>query len=181
MSTKTHTTAIVAIPPQDVWEPIQAIRRKHDKQARRWMPHITLVYPFRPAENFDALAAPLADALASFESFDVTLSQFRWFSHGPKSSTVWLTPEPRALIKAIHEALWKIVPDCDDVRHYRGGFQPHLSVGQTKGNKATHRLMDDLDRNWHPITFRLEKISLIRRDESTNDVFVVGREIPLGR
>jgi hypothetical protein len=39
---------LVIIPPEAVWEPIQAIRRRHDRKLRRWMPHITLLYPFRP-------------------------------------------------------------------------------------------------------------------------------------
>ena len=43
---KTHTTAVVLIPPEEVWEPIQALRRAHDRNFDRWMPHITLLYPF---------------------------------------------------------------------------------------------------------------------------------------
>ena len=57
MSQKTHTTAAVLIPPEDVWGPIQAIRREHDRQFRRWMPHITLLYPFRPREQFPQYAS----------------------------------------------------------------------------------------------------------------------------
>ena len=50
---KTHKTAVVIIPPEDVWDPIQKIREKYDRQFRRWMPHITLIYPFRPFEEFE--------------------------------------------------------------------------------------------------------------------------------
>jgi poly(A) polymerase len=48
------TTAIVVIPPEDVWPPIQAIRTEHDAKVRRWMPHITLVYPCLPVADFPA-------------------------------------------------------------------------------------------------------------------------------
>lgn len=41
MPAKTHRTAVVAMPPPEVWEPIQAIRRQHDRNVQRWMPHIT--------------------------------------------------------------------------------------------------------------------------------------------
>jgi hypothetical protein len=39
---KTYQTSIVAIPPRRVWEPIQAIRRRHDRQIHRWMPQTAL-------------------------------------------------------------------------------------------------------------------------------------------
>ena len=51
MPVKTHHTAVVAMPPPEVWEPIQAIRRQHDRNVHRWMPHITLLYPFMPHEH----------------------------------------------------------------------------------------------------------------------------------
>ncbi len=50
MSKKTYTTAVVLIPAEDCWEPIQKIRRLHDRKLHHWMPHITLIYPFRPRE-----------------------------------------------------------------------------------------------------------------------------------
>jgi hypothetical protein len=50
----TYTTAIVVIPPEEVWPAIQAIRTKHDSEARRWMPHMTLVYPCLPLADLQA-------------------------------------------------------------------------------------------------------------------------------
>src|SRR5262249_27220192 len=51
----THTTAVVVIPPADAWPPIQALRERYDRQFRRWMPHITLLYPFRPRAAWPAI------------------------------------------------------------------------------------------------------------------------------
>ena len=45
MGNLTYTTALVVIPPAEVWLPIQALRAKYDAKVRRWMSHITLVYP----------------------------------------------------------------------------------------------------------------------------------------
>jgi hypothetical protein len=48
LGSKTHKTAVVIIPPEALWAPIQAVRKEHDRQFRRRMPHISLIYPFRP-------------------------------------------------------------------------------------------------------------------------------------
>ncbi len=48
MAGVTYTTGLVVIPPEAAWPPIQAIRAEHDRKLRRWMPHITLIYPFLP-------------------------------------------------------------------------------------------------------------------------------------
>ena len=45
----THQTALVLIPPESCWAPIQAIRKQHDRSFERWMPHINLLYGFVPA------------------------------------------------------------------------------------------------------------------------------------
>lgn len=55
---KVHTTAVVIIPPENLWPSIQAIRVKYDKAYSRWMPHINLVsasifcfYPLKSVIN----------------------------------------------------------------------------------------------------------------------------------
>jgi hypothetical protein len=40
---KVFTSAVVIIPPEELWIPIQKIRKKYDRQINRWMPHITLL------------------------------------------------------------------------------------------------------------------------------------------
>jgi len=53
-----HKTALVVIPLASARPPIQAIRAEHDRKLRRWMPHITPIYPFLPAGEFEAVAIP---------------------------------------------------------------------------------------------------------------------------
>jgi hypothetical protein len=62
MSSKTHQTAVAVVPPQEVWGPIQAIRERHDRQFRRWMPHKNFLYPFYPAGRFGEALPPLVAA-----------------------------------------------------------------------------------------------------------------------
>lgn len=180
MSAKTRTTAVVLIPPHEVWEPIQAIRRKHDPQVRRWMPHVTLLYPFRPREEFNRVAEPLRAAASVFHSFEVCLREFRAFRCASGRATLYLAPEPSGAITALQSALQKVVPDCNDVRLYPTGFTPHLSIGRAENREAADRLLRSLQTTWQPVQFVADRVSLIARDEPPNDVFEVILELPLG-
>lgn len=78
----THQTALVVIPPAESWPPIQAIRKKHDRKIRRWMPHVTLIYPFLPREQVDTARQFLADACGETPALEIQLAEFSTF-RGP--------------------------------------------------------------------------------------------------
>jgi 2'-5' RNA ligase len=180
MDAKTHETAVVVIPPQSCWEPIQAIRREHDRQARRWMPHVTLVYPFRPRDRFDVVAGALRPVCAAIDPFSVRLKGFREFHHGRGRYTLWLAPQPQDGFVRLQAALSRAVPDCDDVARHAEGFTPHLSVGQARGREALARLKGMLAERWSPLSFVVSEVCLIRRNPPPDDVFRVDRTLPLG-
>jgi 2'-5' RNA ligase len=182
MSYKTYTTAVVLIPPLELWPPIQAIRHEHDRHSVRWaMPHITLLYPFRPREEFAILTQCFSRPCAEIESFVVELAEFRFFHHGRGSYTLWLAPEPKERIIRLQTALQGVVPDCDDVTRYPNGFTPHLSVGQVRGQAAMGQFRAALQTTWQPVSFPVDQVSLICRGESPDDVFRVIHTITVGR
>jgi hypothetical protein len=84
MSGKTHRTAVAVVPPREAWGPIQAIRERHDRQFRRWMPHVNLLYPFYPAGRFKEALPHLVAACAKIAPFPVTRAEFRFFEHSRK-------------------------------------------------------------------------------------------------
>ena len=106
MSNLTHTTAIVVIPPTEVWAPIQAIRAGHDRKIRRWMPHITLVYPFWPVTELKLATERIALPCRKVAAFEVELAEFCIFRHRGGNYTVWLKPEPEAGLGELHRRLW---------------------------------------------------------------------------
>jgi len=176
---KTHKTAVVVIPPEDTWAPIQAIREEHDRGFRRWMPHITLLYPFWPRPEFEAAAARLAQVCQPIALFEVTLAYFDVFRHGGESHTFWLAPKPKETLVALQTALWHAFPDCDDTRRFPGGFTPHLSVGQARGRERVDEIIRAIGGDWTPITFPVSAVSLIWRDAPPHDVLRVGQNISL--
>lgn len=177
-SSQTYTTAIVVIPPEESWAAIQAIRQAHDSKVRRWMPHITLIYPFCPVDDFPAVREPLAAALVRQPLFDVTLADFKTFRHRRENYTVWLRPEPDKPLVALQEALSQAYlgkqSSSSDNR-----FQPHLSVGQVQGKNKMNRLVEELQAAWKPMAFKVNRVSLIWRRDPPDDVFRVADEILL--
>lgn len=102
MPNKTHTTAVVLIPPENVQPPIQAIRRIHDRNFERWMPHITLLYPFAARRDFTEITPALTKAAQQITSFSIELTRFDAFKHR-KSCTMFLVPEPEDEIGQLHK------------------------------------------------------------------------------
>jgi nucleoside-triphosphatase THEP1 len=68
---KTVMSSLCLIPDASLWPAIQSIREKHDKHIVRWPPHINILYPFVPVEDFDDTAAKLSRVLADFAPFEV--------------------------------------------------------------------------------------------------------------
>jgi 2'-5' RNA ligase len=180
MPKKTHTTAVVLIPPPVIWMPIQSIRRVHDRHVSRWMPHITLLYPFRQRHEFDSLAGRFSSACMGIERFRLALTEIRYFRHRRDSYTLWLAPEPKEALVHLQALIEEVVPDCHDVSRHQGGFTPHLSVGQVRGEREMSELKEALQASWQPLTFTASEISLIWRGEPPDDVFRIGETVGLG-
>lgn len=176
---KTHKTAVVVIPPDNLWAPIQALRKQYDRHFRRWMPHITLLYPFRQPVSFERVSPILAQACRLKEPFEVRLRHFDFFVHSRHSATFYLVPEPVDEIKALHQALLDKVPDCSDVALFTGGFTPHLSLGQTRSQNI-RELCSRWQATWRPLSFTLEQVHVIWRNDPPDDIFRAGPVLSLG-
>ena len=134
------------------------------------MPHVTLLYPFHPAEKFAEAEPELEAACAGVAPFRVTLARFNYFA-GPK--TAWLDPEPGDPVRRLQKALQSRFPDFDDVTRFPDGYRPHLSVGQGPPD-----LPGRLQATWTPIEFEAREVALIRRD-GPEDPFRVHRVFTL--
>ncbi len=174
---KTHTSAIVIIPPKDKWTQIQKIRKEYDSQFNRWMPHINLIYPFIFYNDFLKLRETFITLGTKMKDFDISLNDLKYFNHGHQKFILWLDPEPEEPIIELQRKLLTIIPECNDLNRFKGGYQPHLSVGQVKNNENLKRVLETLQSNWQPIKFSIESIFIIERDQESTASFKIKDEI----
>ncbi|WNG45091.1 endonuclease [Archangium minus] len=178
-----HQSVVVLIPPEELWAPIQALRAVHDSKYARWMPHVTLLYPFVPEEYFGEAEALFTEALRDIKPFEVSLSGFGYFEHR-SDVTAWLRPDdhPHGALKALRAALVAALPRREaQTREFEHDFRPHLTVGQLPRAAAadTRRTLSAWERDWRPLLFEVGEVCLVsRRGEGP---FEVRRRVPLGR
>jgi len=176
---KVYTSAVVIIPTTDKWEPIQEIRKKYDHQIDRWMPHINLLYPFKPKSKFIGISSRFSEICSQIESFEISLKDFKYFEHRHQNFTIWLNPEPNDLIINLQLELLKTVPDCNDINKFKGGFHPHLSVGQISGIKKLKDTLFSLRKSWKELKFPLEVIYFISRENTKTSSFSIEKKFEL--
>jgi poly(A) polymerase len=111
----THHTAVVLIPPEEAWHPIQVLRLRHDKHAARYMQHVTLLYGFVPDDDFREARAAVEGAVASVLPFEITLAELGTFAN-QRGRTVWARPEatPEGAPRVLQAALERAFRQCDE-------------------------------------------------------------------
>ncbi|GAQ83573.1 RNA ligase/cyclic nucleotide phosphodiesterase [Klebsormidium nitens] len=178
---KVHKSAICIVPPEELWGPIQDIRRVHDKHYKRWMPHINLIYPFwvDEGDNFQVAAERAVAKLSSIQPFQLSLKAFNYFQHN-RSCTMWLDPtDATAQLQTLQAALQEAFPKCTELSTISDSFKPHLSVGQWRNKRETEEGMRAFGDTWPGLEFTLKEVFLISRADF-DDPFHKRSAIPLG-
>ncbi|KAG2378357.1 hypothetical protein C9374_008500 [Naegleria lovaniensis] len=181
---KTPKSVLCIIPPEEVWEPIQAIRNKYANVERWPQPHICILYPFIPKEFYDEGLDILRPILSKIKSFQITLSQFHYFDTiqhltDDGLGTIHLEPDQYAIeqLRELQQAVMKPFPYCNALVR-KGRFNPHLSVGVFESGKLKD-FMKDFQDSWKSVSFMVKEICIMNRGEDNVSPFEIIHRIPL--
>ena len=178
---KVYTSALVIIPPKELWSPIQEIRMKYDRHIESWMPHITLLYPFIFEAELDLVIEDILNVCEKISPFKVTLKEFEVFHHGKQNYTFWLKPQPMELIIQLQYLLLRVVPECNDVNLYKDGFVPHLSLGQLNNKNKIKSFLENMSKKWNQLSFYVNQIHFISRKPFKNSKFEIKKSLNFGK
>lgn len=170
---RVHSSSLAIVPPKNSWKRIQKIRNMYDPAAKRWPPHINLIYPFFDKSDLDMVKPLIETRVKNSEPFIIRLESFEADENG----VVYLKPCTRdfELLK-LQESLQKLFPTCHNLSMIDSNYVPRLEVARFSTDEVSRRVAE-LQSNWEPVEFLVDQIYVIDREEST---FNVEFSAPLG-
>ncbi len=149
--------------------------RLDDAAAARVPAHVTVLWPFLPADAVDhRVLDRLATLFAAHPPFDVRFERTAWFD----DTVLWLAPLPREPFVELTRAVWNAYPQCPPYGGRHAGEHPHLTIGDRRPVadllEAEQVVLPQL-----PISARVEQVTLMAQD-SRQGSWAVVTAFPLG-
>ncbi|GAB5358994.1 hypothetical protein AAMO2058_000506700 [Amorphochlora amoebiformis] len=167
------SSAIAIVPPFDCWGPIEQIRSKHDKAAKKWPPHMNLVFPFVDRGTFEKKRKELQKKLNSVPPIRIKLDRFKTMETKKKKAGkrfICLTSEGLERdLKLVTECVASVYPQCE-IR------VPHLTVGQL-GEKDCEQTIKEWQKEWKPLEFTSTELTFL--EKMTSGVYTPVFELAL--
>jgi hypothetical protein len=102
-------------------------RERLDENARLGIPaHITVLYPFLPADAISAeVLARLQNVFGEVSRFRLRLDHTGWFG----DDTLWLGPQDPEPLRLLTDRVWQVFPAFPPFEGRHDVLIPHLTVG----------------------------------------------------
>jgi 2'-5' RNA ligase len=149
---------VVTVP--DVEPAVGEWRLQHTHDARAGMPaHVTLLFPFVPAERVGEVEEPLAGLVAAAPTFDLS---FRRTARFPE--VLYLDPEP---VEPFLRLTAAIAAEWPEHPPYEGAFDtviPHLTVAESRDQGLLDRVAAEVGPHL-PVQTRVREASLFVEED----------------
>lgn len=132
------------------------------------------IYPFIHNNELPKYVNQIRDCLANVEPFEVTMKEFKHFTH-KNYNTIWLHPEQDDDVINVQKKISEKFKDPK--KNDNRPFCPHLSVGQSSNNE-TEKKKDMFSKDFDEIKFEVNSVQIITRNG--NKPFEVRYTIPFG-
>jgi 2'-5' RNA ligase len=165
-----RSALIVAVPEAEPL--VHEWRLRYDNAALGVPAHITVIFPFVPAEEIgQELLRELRELFAAQPAFSFTLARVARFP-----DVAWLAPDPSDPFRWLTDLTWSRYPDYPPYEGIHDEVIPHLSVG--RGDTAFQDEVDAALSPHLPIAADAGEVTLIVEDESEH--WTESERFPLG-
>ena len=153
-----RSALIVAVPEAEPL--VHDWRLRYDNAALGIPAHITLIFPFVPADEIgDELRAELRELFAEQPAFSFALARVARFP-----DVAWLAPDPSDRFRRLTDLIFSRYPDYPPYEGLHEEVLPHLTVAM--GDAALQDEVDAALSPHLPIAAHAGKVTLIVEDES---------------
>jgi 2'-5' RNA ligase len=153
-----HSALIVAVPEAEPL--VHEWRLRYDNAALGIPAHVTLIFPFVPAEEIgEELIAELRELFAAQTAFSFTLARVGRFA-----DVAWLAPDPSDPFRRLTELIFSRHPDYPPYEGLHEEVLPHLTVAM--GDAALQDEVEAALAPHLPIAAHAGEVTLIVEDES---------------
>lgn len=166
------TSAVVVVVPEA--EPaVGELRLRHTYDAPLGMPaHVTLLFPFVPADYTGHAETRLAELLLAHPAFDATFARTARFP-----DVLYLEPEPAGRFTALTEAIAAEWPEHPPYEGVHETVIPHLTVAESEDGALLDSIAVEVEPRL-PVRTRVASASLFVEGEDGG--WRERRRLPLG-
>ena len=154
-----HRSALIITVPAA--EPlVHEWRKRYDNAALGIPAHVTLIFPFVPAEEIgEELVAELRDLFADQPAFAFTLARVGRFA-----DVAWLAPDPSDPFRRLTDLIFSRYPEYPPYEGLHEEVIPHLTVAM--GDAALQDEVDAALSPHLPMAAHAGEVTLLAEDES---------------
>jgi 2'-5' RNA ligase len=147
-------------------------RMRYDNAALGIPAHVTLIFPFIPAEEIgEGLVAELRELFADQPAFEFTLARVGRFA-----DVAWLAPDPSDPFRRLTDLIFSRHPEYPPYEGLHEEVIPHLTVAV--GDAALQDEVDAALSPHLPMAAYAGEVTLLAEDESGH--WSVSERFPLG-
>jgi 2'-5' RNA ligase len=155
-----RSALVVAVPEA---EPVVgALRQRLDANAALGVPaHVTVLFPFVPADRLDAgVRARVTDVIARSSTFGYRFSRTAWFD----DRVVYLAPDDAHPFRELTHRVWEEFPAHPPFEGAHDDVVPHLTVGHEHPPEVLRAAEADVRRHL-PVEGTATEVLLLVEDE----------------
>ncbi|CAF3510562.1 unnamed protein product [Rotaria sordida] len=177
----THRSALVLLPPMNIWPLIESFREKYDPLFNQWPPHINLFWPFfdliDTEDDEENILLPLRLLFAQYKSFDIEINEIDSIKEN-HISFMKLNQQSTEHVKQLYENIKQLFPQW--LFNNENNYNLHMTIAQFDSMKKQNQVKPLLTLT-EPIQFPVRYVYILRQTSDDHKTsFHIAYQLPLG-